>query len=354
MDINQSRLSNQLLTNPKPTVYEIVKHMACIQSQEFKQSQRAIASRGLDISQQDIYNAYNSWQIVRTWTQRGTIHTVATEDAWWILQLCASKTLAWFARRRENLWISDDINKALDIIKTNLKWRSMNRADIVQKIKDNGIDIQTWRAYHIICYAATLWIIARWPIVNDEQEYILLDDWVKNPRDLSGDEALAELTLRYFVSHGPATIQDFARWSGLWVTQIRKWLELCGDKLYIYQRDGLTYYHWEISQDIPKQNKEWIFLAWFDEFLLWYKDRTDTLHIDHHTLVDPARNGIFKPTVIIDGIHIATRSTKSTKKQNIIYIKPFENISNQEIEILKKWIYKYSKFTNIDWEIEIL
>ena len=51
--------------------------------------------------------------------------------------------------------------------------------------------------------------------MNDEQEYILLDDWVKNPRDLSGDEALAELTLRYFVSHGPATIQDFARWSGL-------------------------------------------------------------------------------------------------------------------------------------------
>lgn len=326
--------------------------MTCVQSQNRKQSQRAIASRG-NISQEDISNAYNSWQIVRTWTQRGTIHTVAAEDAWWILELCASKTLSWFARRREYLWINDEISKAIDIIKNNLKWRSMSRADIVQTIKANGIDIQSGRAYHLICYAATLWIIARWPIINDEQEYILLDERVKNPKKFSWDEALAELTLRYFTSHWPASIQDFARWSWLWITQIKKWISLCADKLYIYQRDCLTYYYWEM-QNIPNQRDEWIFLAGFDEFLLWYKDRTDTLHIDHHTLVDPSRNWIFRPTVMINWETVATRSTKSTKKTNNIYIKPFRAISDWEFQMLENSIQKYENFTKQKWEIKLI
>lgn len=60
MNINQSRLSSQILTNPKSNVSEIVKHMTCIQSQNFGQSVWAIASRGENINQQDIYNAYNT------------------------------------------------------------------------------------------------------------------------------------------------------------------------------------------------------------------------------------------------------------------------------------------------------
>jgi hypothetical protein len=54
--------------------------MLCLQSQDFKQAKRAIASRcGCGI--QEIEDAYNTGQIVRTRTQRGTIHTVSAEDA---------------------------------------------------------------------------------------------------------------------------------------------------------------------------------------------------------------------------------------------------------------------------------
>ena len=66
--------------------------MLCMQSQDITQAKRSIASRA-QCSEQDIVDAFNAGKIVRTWTQRGTIHTVCAEDAARMVQLCASKTL---------------------------------------------------------------------------------------------------------------------------------------------------------------------------------------------------------------------------------------------------------------------
>lgn len=104
------RLANQLLTDETTlhsqamSPYEVVKHMTCLQSQDFKQSKRAIASRtSPSCTEEDIHQAYNDGRIVRTRTQRGTIHTVATEDAGRIVKLCAAKTLSGFKKRRAYL-----------------------------------------------------------------------------------------------------------------------------------------------------------------------------------------------------------------------------------------------------------
>ena len=47
-----------------------------------------------------------------------------------------------------------------------------------------------------------------------EQAFVLLDEWVPEPRRLGREEALAEWARRFFRSHGPAGRKDFARWTG--------------------------------------------------------------------------------------------------------------------------------------------
>jgi hypothetical protein len=45
---------------------------------------------------------------------------------------------------------------------------------------------------------------------------------------LAREEALAELSERYFTSHGPASLQDFTWWSGLTVADAwREFLKAC-------------------------------------------------------------------------------------------------------------------------------
>src|SRR5699024_922482 len=53
--------------------------------------------------------AIDSGEIVRTWTQRGTIHLTTAKDIGWILGLTGARTLKSTAKRREHFGITDDM-----------------------------------------------------------------------------------------------------------------------------------------------------------------------------------------------------------------------------------------------------
>ena len=51
--------------------------------------------------------------------------------------------------------------------------------------------------------------------MDREQAFVLTSQWIKNPQILTESESITTLCLRYFASHGPATVEDLQRWSGL-------------------------------------------------------------------------------------------------------------------------------------------
>jgi len=72
--------------------------------------------------------------------------------------------------------------------------------------------------------------------------YALLDERVPRSLALKRDEALAELARRYFTSHGPATVQDFAWWSGLPVADARSGIGMLKHQMIHEDVDGQTYW----------------------------------------------------------------------------------------------------------------
>jgi len=74
-----------------------------------------------------------------------------------------------------------------------------------------------------------LFVVARF--VKKQHTYALLSERVPNPKTLHHEEALAELAYRFFGSHGPATFEDFAWWSGLTKTDARHGLEVIKNRL---------------------------------------------------------------------------------------------------------------------------
>lgn len=57
---------------------------------------------------------------------------------------------------------------------------------------------------------------------DGNQAFVLYHEWAPHTKLYTEEESLKELCIRYFTSHGPATIADLQRWSGLGIGQIKK------------------------------------------------------------------------------------------------------------------------------------
>lgn len=92
-------------------------------------------------------------------------------------------------------------------------------------------------------------------------------------RSLDRDEALAELALRYFTGHGPATERDLAYWATLTVTDVRRGVDLVRDRLAPFEHDGRTFWH---AADDPPTAREPLadghLLQILDEIYRGYQD----------------------------------------------------------------------------------
>jgi len=165
------------------------------------------------------------------------------------------------------------------------------------------------------------------PLRGTEQLFVLLAEWVREPRMLDRDEALAELALRYFRGHGPATVADLSRWSGLAAADVRAGVESVRDQLASLVVDRTTYLldpatpallnaHRAAARDV-------LLLPGFDEIILGYRDRSMTLAPEHADRIVPGGNGVFRPTVLVDGQVVGTWRRVGTGSKRRLETVPF-------------------------------
>src|SRR5207249_4032584 len=123
------------------------------------------------------------------------------------------------------------------------------------------------------------------------------------------EEALKELAIRYFTSHGPAQIQDLGWWSGLTMKDVRQGIELAGRRLTSVEVEGKTYYMARRSggEMLSEASRGTAYLLPpFDEFMVAYRDRDASLEAVHAKHINPGANGMFAPIIVIDGQIIGT------------------------------------------------
>jgi winged helix DNA-binding protein len=90
------------------------------------------------------------------------------------------------------------------------------------------------------------------------------------------EAALAELTRRYFASRGPATLNDFARWSSLTAAQGREGLTLVANELESEVIDGKTYWFAAPLPRASASTKPRVDLVQgYDEIIMSYNESRD-------------------------------------------------------------------------------
>jgi hypothetical protein len=166
---------------------------------------------------------------------------------------------------------------------------------------------------------------------DKQQTFVLLDEWVPDSRDLSREESLVELAKRYFASHGPAAVHDFAWWAGLTVTEARSGLEAARPELISEKIDGKEYWVTDDAPDHRAHDGSRVhLLPAFDEYLIGYKDRSAVLAVEDAPRVVPGKNGVFLPTIVVGGRVVGTWKRTLRKASIDIALNPFTHLGDSD------------------------
>lgn len=317
-DLRRWRLAAQLIDRPAGgsggsafSPATTVRHLAAIQAQDFAAACWAVGLRTPGSTRADVLAAFDDGQVVRSWPMRGTLHFVAAEDLGWMLSVTATRTLRSALTRERGLGIDERaIGCAHDALLAELGGgRSLGRAALLQALDAAGIATAGGRGYHLLWHLAQTGLVCWGPTHGGQQSMVLVDEWVREPRRLSHDEALREFALRYFAGHGPATLADLAWWSKMTVADAKRGLAAAGDAVASVAVDDTEY--WmpaHLPDAVPQQSgaalrrRHTVYaLPGYDEYLLGYRDRSLVLRPEHADLIVPGGNGVFQPTIVSDG-----------------------------------------------------
>ena len=87
------------------------------------------------------------------------------------------------------------------------------------------------RLGHLVMQAELDGVVCSGPRRGKQFTYALFDERVPPAANVPRDEALLELTRRYVVTRGPATVRDFSWWSGLTIADAKRGIEMSGHAL---------------------------------------------------------------------------------------------------------------------------
>ena len=343
--IAQQRLSNQLIATGVDTPAEVVRWMGMVQAQDYLAALWAIGLRTRSATESDVEKALAERSIVRTWPARGTLHFVAAQDVRWMLELLAPRVISGNAGRYRQLGLDEDTFSQSRKVVTKLLQGSnqMTRQGLLQALQQARISTAGQRGIHMIGRLALEGLICFGARQGKQQTFALLEEWVPQAMHIGRDQALAELTRRYFTSHGPATLNDFVWWSGQTISDARAGLEIAGPSLSCQIVDGQTYWHSQSNSITSEVAPTTFLLPAFDEYLVGYKDRSAVLDPRHVRQIN-AGGGMLSPAIVIDGQVAGIWKRTFTKGSVMITPKWFGALSEAQRYDYTQAVLHYADF----------
>ena len=350
------RMRSLLLTPPHAPddVAGVVEWFGAMQAQDMASGLWSLGVRLPGRTAGDITAALERREAVRTWPMRGTVHLVPPADALWMLELMGVRVLAGAAKRREIIGLPEaTAERGVEILATVLKGNRLTRAECLAALAEAGVELGPQMGYHLLWYASQKGVTCIAPHIGKEQTFVLLDEWAPKPNRPDRETALGIMALRYFRSHGPATRADFARWTGLTMTDTRTGLAAAGDQLTTVRVDGAEMVVDPALLDTapPEPAADWAALPGFDEYMLGYKDRTLMMDAEHLTAVVPGGNGVFRSTLVRGGRVMGTWTRTLGKKAVSIDIQPLGPLGAAERAAAEEALQPYAAFVGLPAQI---
>ena len=349
LDITQQRLHNQLLSQTKFTQpSQVVAWLGAVQSQDYAGAKWAVAQRTKGLTDAAIEGAFAEGEILRTHVLRPTWHFVTPIDIRWMLALTAPRVRAAMAYMNSQLGLDTAIFKKSNTVLTKALQanKQLTRSELEIILQKAGIPVDGLRLGHLMARAELDGVICSGARRGKQFTYALLDERAPQAKTLEHDEALAELTRRYFTSHGPATLQDFVWWSGLTTTEARKGIESVKSQFDQEVVNGQTY--WFVATGSIRQPSPTIhLLPDYDEYMVGYTDRATIFDNSHTDKLDARGSILAQYSIMINGQVAGTWKRTIKKNEVVIELVPFIMPTDDQNQAIIAATQQYGKFLGL-------
>jgi hypothetical protein len=217
----------------------------------------------------------------------------------------------------------------------------LTRQEMHAEMKKAGMHFDVQKLAHVVMQAELRGLICSGPLKGKQSTYGLIEERAPRSKSLSREKALEELVLRYYTTHGPATVKDFVWWSGLTVKDTMHGLHLLEKKLSSFELQGQRFYYSPKQKNARVDPAQMYLLPNYDEYTIGY--------ISKHALYLPPNQTIsfgigFFHALMQDGMVLGTWKRAQQKNHYAVQTKFMAPPTRQQNDALHEAIDKYGQF----------
>jgi hypothetical protein len=354
MDIARERLrSLGIAPNRWKRPLEVVSRLVASQAQDFAGAKWSLALRTPGASDRDVERAFDAGDILRTHVLRPTWHFVAHEDLGWLLELTAPRVHGANGPYYRKLGLEPaTLVRATKALTRALEGgKELTRDELRTELARAKIDPEGQRLTYLLMHAELERAIVSGARRGKQFTYAHFDERAPRARKLARKDALGELSRRYFETRGPATVRDFAKWSGLTVAESRAGLEAASPGLAALELDGVVYYGPARARVRAGDGRAHL-LSIYDEYVSSYRDRS--------AICDPAfakrlagMGAALAYVIVVDGWIVGTWQRSVEKKRVRIELSPFRKLKGVEEDACRDAAARFVRFLGEELELAL-
>lgn len=350
---------------PTGKAIEVIGDILGLNAQGALNYQISLWNRVADLDREFIHGAlYEDRSLVRSWLMRDTVHIVPSAlfstlrvalrsglmEEWnrWTVRTGAKETPgSWEPRYQRVLDALAGENLTLnEMLERTGQSGTEAKRDLHRLIREMSLR-------GLLCNAESS---GPW-YHNTQHKFARVDRWLPEVEygSVTEEEAKAALVRRYLRSYGPASVSDFAYWTGMKVREANPIFEGISDslaevtvsgqkrKLLILEEDT------ESFLDADKEPNVARLLPKFDALILGHRDKS--------RFIDPStRSSIFLPTaevaatMLMNGMIEGVWGMKKERKAWRIELSTFREFADEERELVEKEIEGLRRFAGFEIE----
>lgn len=277
---------------------------------------------------------WKSRTLVKTTAMRQTLHIVPASEFPLYVSAVRSALLAAANRISSKFGVGAEESDAvareiLDALSSGPLVRPAITAAIRPRVSKR---VHAWmdRVWSILRVPVAEGQICYGPGEGNQVKFIRVDQWLPKMKTIPEAHAQRELLRKYLRAYGPATVHDFAHWSGIAMGDSRRIHADLKDELVEVMVNGETCVI--LREDLAALKRparprgEVRLLPLFDPYLLAHAEKDHLLEALHYKRV--YRNqGWISSVVLLDGKIVATWSYRLERSKIILEIQPFQKLS---------------------------